>query len=56
MKPSKCPAKKKMGQDKQKKRGGEKVLKFCFPCMPQLRKLIFCSFVVSFIKLFIARQ
>ena len=51
------PSKKKnMGQDKQKKRGGEKVLKFCFPCMPQLRKLIFCSFVVSFIKLFIARQ
>ena len=59
MKPTKCPAReKKMRQEKQKKRGGEK---FCFLCMRKLRKLILCiwirrppsvrpvnSFVVSF--------
>ena len=60
IKPTKCPVlkRKKMRQEKWKKRGGEKVKsksqdccltfkpsKFCFQCMPELRKLIFCIWI-----------
>ena len=56
MTPTKCPAReKKMRQEKQKKRGGEKtksksqdccvISKFCFLRMPKLRKLIFCIWI-----------
>ena len=42
MKPTKSPAReKKMKQEKRKKRGGGKA-KFCFLCMPELRKLTVC--------------
>ena len=42
MKPTKSPAReKKMRQEKRKKRGGGKE-KFCFLCMPELRKLTVC--------------
>ena len=46
MKPTKCPAreKKKMRQEKRKKKGGEKA-KFGFLRMPELRKLIFCIWI-----------
>ena len=58
------PSKKKKRQDKQKKRGGETVLKFAFlhastsqaNILHLDQKAARSSFVVSFIKLFIARQ
>ena len=55
MKPTKCQAKEKMKQEKQKKRGLEKAKSrsqnccvkpnFCFLLMPELRKLIFCTWI-----------
>ena len=52
MKPTKCPAReKKMRQEKQKNKGGEKAKsksqdsKFCFLRMPELRKLIVCIWI-----------
>ena len=44
MKPSKCATKEKRRQEKRKKKGGEKA-KFCFLCIPELLKLIFCIWI-----------
>ena len=44
MKPTKCPGKEKMRQEKRKKREGEKT-KFCLRRMPELQKQIFCIWI-----------
>ena len=46
MKPTKCPAKgKKMRQEKQRLLCPNAFSKFCFLCMPEIHKLIFCTWI-----------